>query len=161
MSERFCTFYLDEFLFGVRVDDVQEIIRSQSVTPFPLTDKVVRGLINLRGQIVMAIDLRLRLDLAPKESDNHMNVIVKSTDGPVSLLVDRIGDVVEVHEDIYEPPPPILRGVARNLINGAYKLSDRLLMSLDMGRVLDWKNEFQESNLAPNTHTHIIQGKTI
>ncbi len=141
MSNQFCTFHLDEFLFGVKVEEVQEIIRQQAVTPVPLADRVVNGLINLRGQIVLAVDLRLRLEMAPRTASGHMNVIVKTADGPVSLLVDRIGDVVDVSENDFEAPPQILKGISRTLINGTFKLSDKLLMSLDMAQVLSWQND--------------------
>ena len=121
---QFCTFYLDDLLFGVKLTDVQEVIRYLEMTRVPLAPGVVSGLINLRGQIVTAIDLRKRLDLAPRpaESASPMNVVVRSEDGAVSLLVDEIGDVVEVEEDSFEPPPETLRGKVRTVILGVHKL---------------------------------------
>ena len=110
-SSQFCTFYLDKLLFGVELKGVQEVIRSLDITSVPLAPKVVRGLINLRGQIVTAVDLRQRLELVPRSPDApEMNVVVCSTDGAVSLLVDEIGDVVEVEESTFEAPPETLRG---------------------------------------------------
>src|SRR5581483_5005574 len=95
----------------------------------------VGGLINLRGQIVMAIDLRRRLDFEPRpEGELPMNVVIKTEEGAVSLLVDSIGDVVEIDDDRFEVPPDTLQGVARDLIDGVYKLDDRLLLSLDVER---------------------------
>jgi purine-binding chemotaxis protein CheW len=93
---------------------------------------MVRGLINLRGQIVTAIDLRERLNLPPRpESQEPVNVVVETDEGAVSLLVDAIGDVLEVTEQQFERPPETLQGEARDLIQGAYKLPDRLLVILD------------------------------
>ena len=91
---------------------VQEVIRYQAMTRVPLAPTVVSGLINLRGQIVTAIDLRRRLGLAgPADEGLHpMNVVVRTDDGAVSLLVDEIGDVVEVTDDAFEPPPETLAG---------------------------------------------------
>jgi len=98
---------------------VQEVIRYQGMTRVPLAPAMIQGLINLRGQIVTAIDLRRRLELAPREADQlPMNVVVRGDDGAVSLLVDEIGDVVEIQEDIYERPPETLKGVARELVQG-------------------------------------------
>jgi purine-binding chemotaxis protein CheW len=130
-SQQFCTFFLDEMFFGVEVENVQEVIRHQSTTRVPLAPALVAGLINLRGQIVTAIDLRQRLGL-PERSAGFlpMNVVVRGEDGPVSLLVDEIGDVVEVADSSHEPPPDSLQGDAKQLIRGVYKLKDRLLHAL-------------------------------
>ncbi len=131
-NHQFCTFYLDDLFFGVEVQKVQEVIRYQEMTRVPLASRVVQGLINLRGQIVTAIDLRHRLELKAR-SDEHlpMNVVVRTDEGAMSLLVDEIGDVLEVEEESFERPPETLQGVARELIRGAYKLKDRLLLILD------------------------------
>src|SRR5271170_5150484 len=102
------------------------------MTRVPLAPPVVRGLINLRGQIVTAIDLRRRLELSDRPADQlPVNVVVQTDDGAVSLLVDEIGDVLEVPEMEFESPPETLNGIARELIRGAYKLADRLLLILD------------------------------
>jgi purine-binding chemotaxis protein CheW len=134
---QFATFYLDGLLFGIDVGKVQEVIRYQETTPVPLAPPVVTGLINLRGQIVTALDLRKRLELAPRASDRlPMNVVVRTGDEVVSLLVDEIGDVMEVADDLFEAPPETLRGAARDLIRGAYKLEERLLLIMDTDKVV-------------------------
>jgi purine-binding chemotaxis protein CheW len=133
--QQLCTFYLDGLFFGVEVQKVQEVIRYQEMTEVPLASRVVQGLINLRGQTVTAIDLRRRLELNERPADKlPMNVVIRTDDGPVSLLVDEIGDVLEVDAETFERPPETLRGVARELIQGAYKLKDRLLLTLDSDR---------------------------
>ena len=135
--KQFCTFYLDSHFFGVEVLEVQEIIRSQPMTRLPLAPAVFRGLINLRGQIVTALDLRQRLELPPSARDRSLvNVVVKSEGGAVSMLVDDIGDVVEVDASSFEEPPETLGGVARKLVRGVYKLKDRLLLHLDTQRTI-------------------------
>jgi len=132
LVKQFATFYLDRLLFGVEVSKVQEVIRYQEMTRVPLAPSIVTGLINLRGQIVTALDLRRRLELAERPSDRlPMNVVVRAGDEPVSLLVDEIGDVLEVEDESFESPPETLKGVARELIRGAYKLKDHLLLVLD------------------------------
>jgi purine-binding chemotaxis protein CheW len=131
-THQYCTFYLDGHYFGLDVINVQEIIRYQEMTRVPLAPPVVRGLINLRGQIVTAIDLRRRLELEDRPSDQlPVNVVVKTADGAVSLLVDEIGDVLEVEEKLFERSPETLTGAARELVRGAYKLPDCLLLILD------------------------------
>lgn len=137
-TRQFCTFFLNNLFFGVEVLSVQEVIRFQEMTGVPLTNDVIRGLINLRGQIVTAIDMRQLLEM-PARSDEElpMNVVVQTDEGPVSLLVDEIGDVIEVSEDDFEEPPETVTGTARQLIRGVYKLEDRLLLVLDTSEVVD------------------------
>ena len=144
-NRQFCTFYLNNLFFGVEVHKVQEVIRYQEMTRVPLASNVVQGLINLRGQIVTAIDLRRRLALSPRpEGQLPMNVVVRTDDGPMSLLVDEIGDVVEVDETSFERPPETLQGVARELIRGAYKLRDRLLLTMHTAKAVQFSADRKE-----------------
>ena len=138
MTSQLCTFYLDNQMYGIDVQNVQEVIRYQQMTDIPLAPDAVCGLINLRGQIVTAIDLRKRLGL-PNRLDGQlpMNVVVRSDDGAVSLLVDQIGDVQNSDQENFESPPETLQGETRELIRGAFKLKDRLLLVLDTERVID------------------------
>src|SRR6516225_8148676 len=119
-EHQYCTFYLDGHYFGLDVLKVQEIVRYQEMTRVPLTPAVVRGLINLRGQIVTAIDLRRRLEMKDRPADQlPVNVVVQTDEGAVSLLVDEIGDVLQVFEKEFERPPDTLTGPSRELIRGA------------------------------------------
>lgn len=131
-DKQFCTFMVDGLYFGVEVLQVQEVIRYQEMTRVPLANPVIKGLINLRGQIVTAIDLRRRLELTDRpEGSLPMNVVVRTADGALSLLVDEIGDVLNVEPETYERPPATVNGIARELISGVYKLKDRLLLIMD------------------------------
>ena len=113
-GRQFCTFYVAGHYFGLDVLRVQEIIRWQEITRVPLAPEAVRGLINLRGQIVTALDLRLRLGLGRCPADRRpFNVVVRSDDGAISLLVDEIGDVLELPESSFERPPETLTGPSR------------------------------------------------
>ncbi len=137
-EQQFCTFFVDGFFFGVEVHKVQEVIRYQGMTSVPLAPSVIGGLINLRGQIVTAIDLRKRLGMSERQvGAQPMNVVVRTAEGAVSLLVDEIGDVVEVADSTFEEVPDTLKGVARDLIRGVYKLKERLLLLLDTERALE------------------------
>lgn len=137
-EHQYCTFFLDGHYFGIDVLKVQEIIRYQEMTRVPLAPPVVRGLINLRGQIVTAVDLRRRLDFGDRAAGQEpVNVVVRTPDGAVSLLVDEIGDVLRVTEKHFESPPETLRGTARELVRGAYKLPGRLLLILDTDRAVE------------------------
>lgn len=130
-----CTFKLGKLFLGVPVQDVQEVIRYQEMTRVALAPPAVRGLINLRGQIVTAIDLRRRFGMTDRGSaELPMNVVVRTDDGPVSLLVDEIGDVVEVDAGSFEPPPQTLDVHTHALVTGLYKLDTQLLLVVDTQR---------------------------
>ena len=133
---QFATFCIGDLFFGIDVLNVQEVLRHQEMTRVPLAPGVIRGLINLRGQIVTAVDMRGRLEL-PAASENSMNMVVRTQEGAVSLLVDEIGDVLAVDDSSFEPPPDNLSPVARSLIRGIFKLKDRLLLVLDTERAVD------------------------
>lgn len=140
-SNQFCTFHLGNLFFGVEVERVQEVIRYQDMTRVPLASRVIRGLINLRGQIVTAIDMRRRFEMPDRpEEELPMNVVIRTDEGALSLLVDEIGDVLELEEENFEAPPATLQGVTRDLVHGVYKLDGRLLLILDTARAIDVGN---------------------
>jgi len=132
------TFFVADLFFGVDVLRVQEVLRFQQMTHVPQAPEVIEGLINLRGQIVTAIDLRRRLGLPPRMGGQvPTNMVIRTDDGAVSLLVDEIGDVLDVDAATYERPPENLDPAAREIIQGVYKLKDRLLLVLDTERTVD------------------------
>ena len=137
-NHQFVTFFVSDLFLGVEVQKVQEVLLYQRMTPVPRAARTVKGLINLRGQIVTAVDLRrcLQLEDAPPESELPLNVVIRSEVGAVSLLVDSIGDVMDVSEDTFEPPPDTLSGVAQELVTGVYKLDGRLLLALSTEKML-------------------------
>jgi purine-binding chemotaxis protein CheW len=137
-SGQFSTFFVADLFFGVDVLHVQEVLRSQQMTSVPQAPGVIEGLINLRGQIVTAIDMRRRLGLPQRAGGQApMNIVVRTPDGAVSLLVDEIGDVLDMDAATYERPPQNLDPAARELIRGVYKLKNRLLLVLDEERTVD------------------------
>ena len=138
MTAQFSTFFVGGLFFGVDVRSVQEVLCFQPMTRVPKAPGVIEGLINLRGQIVTAIDMRRRLGLPVRpEGESPMNMVVRTTDGAVSLLVDEIGDVLDVDSATYEKPPENLDRQAREIIRGVYKMQDRLLLVLDTERTVD------------------------
>jgi purine-binding chemotaxis protein CheW len=138
-SGQYATFFVADLFFGVDVLRVQEVLQFQHMTRVPRAPGIVEGLINLRGQIVIAIDMRRRLGLPPRPPDQTpMNVVVRTADGAVSLLVDEIGDVLDLDPAAYERPPQNLDPAAREIICGIYKLKDRLLLVLDAQRTADF-----------------------
>jgi purine-binding chemotaxis protein CheW len=137
ITQQFCTFFLEGHFFGVPVQQVQEVIRYQEMTRVPLVPEAVRGLINLRGQIVTAIDLRRCLEMPERAAGElPMNVVIRTDDGAVSLLVDEIGDVLAVEAEMREQVPENLQGTTRTMVCGVYKLPTQLLLELDLSRAI-------------------------
>ena len=134
---QFCTFYVDDTLFGIEVLSVQEVLSYHDVTRVPLASSEVQGLINLRGQIIIAIDLRRRMNLPVRKDDkDFMLVITRVNEEVVGFLVDSVGDVLEVEDKSYEPVPSTVEGSTRELVSGVYKLEGKqLLMVLDATKV--------------------------
>lgn len=148
VEKQFCTFYVDDLFMGVEVAKVQEVLRYQEMTSVPLSPPTVSGLINLRGQIVTAIDLRKRLDLNDRpEGQLPMNVVVRTNEGVVSMLVDSIGDVLEVPDHAFETPPETIDGITRHLVLGVYKLSDNLLLILDTEKAVNLESVPDEAKV--------------
>ena len=142
------TFLIDKKLFGIPIQDVLEIIKNVEMTPIPLAPDYVEGVINLRGQIVTAINLRKRLNMpemrrkkvddtnTPNDEMLYHNIIVGSRNDSVSLLVDEIGDVLEIASDIIEAPPDTIRGLNQKYVKNVCKLKGELLVVLDSDTIL-------------------------
>ncbi|MEM9190892.1 MAG: chemotaxis protein CheW [Myxococcota bacterium] len=147
---QYCTFRVADLYFGVPVEQVGEVLRQQRVTRVPLADPMVRGLINLRGEIVTAVDLRRRLSLPGLAgSEDRMNLVLRRSDGSaVSLLVDSIGDVLELSDDLFEAPPVTLTGIAKTLVCRVCKLEGELLLVLDTVAAVLAEHERKEERAA-------------
>lgn len=108
-SGKWATFYLNNEMFALPVEDVQEVMMHQPLTPVPLAPDYIVGLLNLRGQIMPAIDLRRRLHFDVREASEDSNLLVlKTRDGLISVVVDQIGDVLELPATDWRPPPETL-----------------------------------------------------
>lgn len=137
MAGQYCTFRLGGHLFGVPVETVQEVLRQQDVTVVPLAAPAVRGLINLRGQIVVTVDLRAQMGLPPRDEDTPTtNVVVRNLEGATSLLVDEIGDVLEPDLDRFEAPPETVPSRVRDLVVRVCKLEHDLMLVLDTDKAV-------------------------
>ena len=137
-SRQLCTVLIGGRWYGLPVERVQEVLRHSGVTPVPLASALVAGLINLRGQIVEALDPRVVLGrVSPGGEQPSVNVVLRTPAGPVSLLAEDVGEVVEISEESAEPAPLTVGETVRRLISATCKLEDRLLPVLDVDRVID------------------------
>lgn len=136
-TNQICTFFVNNYYFGVNVNHIQEVIRYQEMTQVPLADETISGLINLRGQIVMSLDLRIKLGFPPLGAEfKPTNVIVRVQDGIVSLLVDDVGDVIDLPQSAFDKPPANLKGCFKSMLLQVCKLEDKLLLILNIDEVI-------------------------
>jgi purine-binding chemotaxis protein CheW len=136
-SQRYATFFLNGICFGVHIEKVQEVLDFQEITPVPLSSAVLPGIINLRGQILTTIDLQTRLGLAASESKSQpMMIVIRTSEGPINLLVDRIGSVRDVDPALFEKPTETLKPGVRAVTTHFCKLEEHLLLVLDTEKII-------------------------
>jgi purine-binding chemotaxis protein CheW len=147
MAEQlFCTFLINGIYFGIDVQHVQEVIRPQVMTRVPLAPPDICGLINLRGNILTAIDLQQRLEMGESvmrsptklvDEAQGFHIVVCSDNETVSFLVDEVRDVLEFTENTFQPPPATLKGRMRQMLAGAYPLPEGFVLILDIEKILN------------------------
>lgn len=131
------TFSIGVEEFGVDIIQVKEIIRTMEITKVPRAQEFVEGVINLRGKVIPIINLRRRFSLPPKEYDNHTRIIViEMSNMTVGFVVDSVSEVLRIPANTVEPPPPVVAGLESDYISGVGKLHDRLLILLDLDKLL-------------------------
>jgi len=139
---QFTTFWLADELFGVDALQVQEILPYQQLTSVPLAPEYVKGLINLRGQIVTVLDLRRRLGLEGLgDETTGANLIINAHEGQMSVFVDEIGNVLDIQTDRLQPAPGTVGGVAAHYIQAVCQLENDLLIILDLKSILQTEKE--------------------
>jgi purine-binding chemotaxis protein CheW len=137
MPAQYCTFRLDGHLFGIPVETVQEVLQQQPMASVPLAPPEVAGLLNLRGQIVVTLDLRIRLGLPVRpDGQQTVGVVVCTHEGTVNLVVDQIGDVLEPADDRFEPVPQTVPASVRSVVDRVCTLESELLLVLDTDRAV-------------------------
>ena len=136
----FVTFVITGQLFGIPVLQVQDVLSTYKITRIPLAPPEIVGSLNLRGRVVTAIDVRLRLGLPPRdEGENHMSIVAECGGELYSLMVDSVGEVLALSQEGYERNPPTLDPKFRTYSDGIYRLEGQLLVVLDVIRLLDYE----------------------
>lgn len=141
----YVTIWLDGQMCGIPVLEVHDVLSKQTITEVPLAPAAVAGVLNLRGQIVTAINLRKRLNLVDREDDSEeMNIVVEHQSEPYSLIIDRVGDVLSLSEESFEKNPVTLEACWQSVSTGIFRLEEELLVILDIEKLLT----FEESKAA-------------
>jgi purine-binding chemotaxis protein CheW len=131
------TFAISEEEFGIDILKVQEIIRIMDITKVPASPPHVEGVINLRGKVIPVIDLRSRFGMEPRQHDNQTRIIVIELHGMiVGFVVDGVSEVLRIQSNTVEPPPPVVSGIESEYIKGVGKLDNRLLILLDLDKLI-------------------------
>lgn len=137
-SRQYLTVYLADQIFGLPVLQVQDVLGEHKVTRIPLSPPQVDGSLNLRGRIVTAINVRRCLGLPDFDSDhNQMGVVVEYEEELYSLLIDKVGDVLSLHDEDFEAPPATLDRMWRDIATGIYRMENSLLIGLDIPKLLN------------------------
>lgn len=137
-NQLLATFWVGETRWAIDALQVQEILMNQPMVPVPRAEPSICGLINLRGQVVTSISLAERMGLgAQRSTEPPFSVVVRTADGPVSLLVDNVGEVLNTSELRLDQPPDTLDERLRELVTGVYQLEDSLLLRLDVVRATE------------------------
>ena len=137
MENQVVVFELGSEDFGVSISSVESIIKMQAITKMPHSPSFVEGVTNLRGKVLPVVDLRRRFGLSPKEIDKNSRIIIINVNGiEVGMIVDGVSEVLTIPEQSVEPTPPIAMSIDSSFITGIAKIDQRLVILLDLGRVL-------------------------
>lgn len=137
-DQEYLTMFIDDQIFGIPVLQIQDVLKQQTITKIPLAPDEVAGSLNLRGRIVTAIDLRCKLGMPATEDSEHtsMSVVVEHDNELYSLIIDRVGDVLKLKEDSYEPTPATLDKVWKDIASGIHRLDTALLIVVDVSKLI-------------------------
>ena len=140
-KEELLTVYIAEQQFGISILQIQDVLRPQSVSPIPLSPREIGGSLNLRGRIVTAIDVRKRLGLPPSDSDSKMSIVVEHKNEFFSLLIDKVGDVLNLDKNDFDFVPTTLDPIWKEVALGIYRLDSNLLIVLDVAKLLNFQEK--------------------
>jgi purine-binding chemotaxis protein CheW len=137
MEQQLVIFELANEYYGVDIASVESIIKMEAITVVPQSPSFVEGVINLRGSILPVVDLHKRFKLASGEAGKDARIVVVNIDGvKVGMVVDGVSEVLRVSEDAVEPPPPMVTNIDSAFITGIAKINGKLVIMLDLNRVL-------------------------
>lgn len=132
-TNRFLTFYLEEEIYGVNIFDVKEIIAMMKTTPVPKTPKFIKGVMNLRGNIIPVVDMRVKFDMPETEPQMYTAIVIITIEGKnIGFIVDKVEEVVNVDDDSMSPPPEFGSSVDTKFIKNMAKQKNKVVMILDL-----------------------------
>lgn len=147
-EKQFVVFQLSKETYGVDIGQVSEIITMQQITKVPHTIEFIEGIINLRGRVIPVVDLRKRFGLAHDEITRNTRIVVIEIGGnTLGMIVDGVSEVLRISSDVVEAPPPAITNVDADYLDGVAKLEDRLIILLNLEKVLNKQEQMELENL--------------
>lgn len=145
-EEQLVTFSLDAEEFGVDIMKVQEIIRIPPITRVPKAPRHIEGVINLRGNVIPVVNLRVRFGMGPEQETDLSRIVVLQVNGKVfGVRVDGVSEVLWLRSEAIEPPPPVALGMDANFIRGVGKISERLLILLNLEKLMGEDEQHEQT----------------
>ena len=142
MEYQLVVFELANEFYGINIAVVESIIKMQSITQLPQTPSYIKGVTNLRGTVLPVIDLRIRFGLEPQQNTKQTRVIIVTMGKiKVGIMVDGVSEVLRVSDESVEPLPPMVNSVNSDFLKGIVRLEDRLIILLEVERVLDLQGQ--------------------
>lgn len=143
-GEKYLTFWTDKELFGIPISDVVQIISMQQITPLPDFPDYAKGVINLRGNIIPVIDMRIRLRKPEAEYNESTCIIVTNIqDTYIGFIVDTVDEVVDIENDCISVAPKVSKEVTNRYLTGIGQVEDKVVLLLDLSKILS-ENEFEQ-----------------
>ncbi|HWJ02830.1 MAG TPA: chemotaxis protein CheW [Verrucomicrobiae bacterium] len=138
MEEQLVTFKLGREEFGIDIMKVQEIIKIPAITLVPRAPQYIKGVINLRGNVIPVIDLKNRFGMSQPDVEGDARIIVIQVQNKtMGILVDQVTEVLRLAEEAVEPPPPVAVGIDSGYIRGVGKVNERLVVLLEVDKIID------------------------
>jgi purine-binding chemotaxis protein CheW len=145
------TFTLGKEEYAIDILQVQEIVMMTDITRMPRAPRFIEGIVNLRGQMIPIIDMRKRFDLAEAEHDAETRIIIVEIGGElVGMVVDGVREVIRLPDSAISPPPPMIQGISAEYLNGIGQIGERLLIMLDLGKILSADEQEVLRKLGPD-----------
>jgi purine-binding chemotaxis protein CheW len=150
-------FHIADEAFGIGIKDIFQIIRPQEVFKVPNTPPYIEGLINLRGKVMTVVNLRKRFNLPEKENDNDTKIlIIRMDDYLLGFTVDNVSEIVRVQDEEIVETPPVLTSFDRRFLTGVAKVGEKLILLLDLEKILTPDEESQVKELLEENEAKII-----
>jgi len=137
-KHRYLTFFLKDELYGIGIESVEEIIAMMKITSVPKTPKYVRGVMNLRGNIIPVVDMRIKFEMPVQEENMYTAIVIVAIEGTsIGFIVDTVEEVAQIAEESLSEAPRFGSGIDTSFISQMAQLEEKVIMLLDLGKIFD------------------------
>lgn len=151
MEKQLVIFELGAENFGIEIASVEGIVKLQEITKIPQAPMYMEGITNLRGSVLPVIDLQKRFGMVLQDRTNDTRIMVANVDGvKIGMIVSAVSEVLTIEDSVIEPPPPMVSNVNSEFIVGVAKIDKRLVILLDLAKVLSGEEKLQVAKAVDN-----------